>query len=326
MDKELKIIYGAWIFIVASSIIILPFISSSPALSDGLVSYYKLDEQDTTGSGMIYDALYLNNGTNVGASNSTGKINTAYEFDGDNDVIVLPASESLDITDEICISVWVYPYSYGEGTYGRIVDKREGTGTFPFFNCMYADNKVQFVVRESDGTVHTIYSNADSVPYNNWSHIVFTYNGTIQKIFVNNVEQDDTESWTGTIYSVVTHNIRIGNNVDLTRTFDGIIDEVYIRNESCSAAEVSKLWNDGAGNQYPFVVDTCTCAGLNNNWEIDMADNCEITEACDLGTGTLSFTGAGWCKCNASVDTTNLGDPGASGTLYIQDSCKITID
>jgi len=73
-------------------------------------------------------------------------------------------------------------------------------------------------------------------------------------------------------------------------------------------------------------VDTCTCAGLNTNWEIDMSDNCNITEACDLTTGTLSFTGAGWCNCNASVDTTNLGDPGASGILYIQDSCLITID
>lgn len=73
-------------------------------------------------------------------------------------------------------------------------------------------------------------------------------------------------------------------------------------------------------------VDTCTCAGAGNNWEIDMSDYCNITEACDLTTGTLSFTGAGWCNCNASVDTTNMGDPGASGILYIQDSCLITID
>jgi len=73
-------------------------------------------------------------------------------------------------------------------------------------------------------------------------------------------------------------------------------------------------------------VDTCTCPGAGENWEIDMSDYCNITDACDLTTGTLSFTGAGWCNCNASVDTTNLGDPGASGILYIQDSCIITID
>lgn len=72
--------------------------------------------------------------------------------------------------------------------------------------------------------------------------------------------------------------------------------------------------------------DTCTCAGAGNDWEIDMSDYCNITEACDLTTGRLNFTGSGWCNCNASVNTTNLGDPGADGIIYIQDSCDITIN
>jgi len=98
----------------------------------------------------------------------------------------------------------------------------------------------------------------------------------------------------------------------------------------------SETWNaDFATNNFLIAIyavyetgvsDTCTCPGSGENWEVDMSDFCVISEACDLGTGTLSFTGAGWCKCNASVDTINLGDPGASGILYIQDSCKITID
>ena len=74
------------------------------------------------------------------------------------------------------------------------------------------------------------------------------------------------------------------------------------------------------------ITDTCSCPGAGNNWEIDMSDSCNITSACDLTTGTLSFIGSGFCNCNASVDTTNLGDPGANGILYIQDSCLIRID
>ena len=72
--------------------------------------------------------------------------------------------------------------------------------------------------------------------------------------------------------------------------------------------------------------DTCTCPGAGNDWEIDMSDYCNITTACDLTTGTLNFTGSGYTNCNASVDTTNLGDPGSSGILYIQDSCVITVN
>ena len=95
---------------------------------------------------------------------------------------------------------------------------------------------------------------------------------------------------------------------------------IYPQLKYATRDEMFEVW----GTVIP--VDTCTCAGAGNNWEIDMSDYCNITDACDLTTGTLSFTGAGRTFCNASIDTTNLGDPGASGVLEIQASCLITID
>ena len=74
------------------------------------------------------------------------------------------------------------------------------------------------------------------------------------------------------------------------------------------------------------VTDTCTCAGLNTNWEIDMSDYCVITDACDLGTGELSFTGVGNFSCDAKIETTDMGDVGASMTIYINDDCRILIE
>ncbi len=99
------------------------------------------------------------------------------------------------------------------------------------------------------------------------------------------------------------------------------------------ANNVSFIWVGGGVGDKVFryeglpiaPVDTCTCPGAGNNWEIDMSDFCEITEACDLTTGTLSFTGAGWAKCDAGIKTTNLGDPGATGVLYILDDCRIQV-
>lgn len=72
-------------------------------------------------------------------------------------------------------------------------------------------------------------------------------------------------------------------------------------------------------------IDTCTCAGLNENWEIDHSDNCIITEDCDLGTGKLSFTGSGTTTCDARIDTTEMGDIGDGGQLNINDECLIMI-
>jgi hypothetical protein len=75
------------------------------ALIDNLVSYYKLDETSGT---TVEDAYGSNDGTNDGATvNVAGKINTAYDFDGDNDYVdtnVEPVISSGG--DDFSVSMW----------------------------------------------------------------------------------------------------------------------------------------------------------------------------------------------------------------------------
>ena len=71
--------------------------------------------------------------------------------------------------------------------------------------------------------------------------------------------------------------------------------------------------------------DSCSCPSLNDNWVVQMHDNCNLT-ACDLGTGTLSFNSTGYTTCKGEINTTDLGDPGSTGILYIDSDCKINID
>ena len=327
MDKELKIIYGIWIFTIASSVIFLPLISSSPDLIDNIVSYYKFDEQDITGSGTIYDELGINNATNIGASNITGKINTAYSFDGGNDRIVKTSPAGLPSGNEaFTVAFWVY--WLGDGIRDRSAVYEWGTNSADDQNAGFIGDSDIIAEAQRNKFVHYFYANdlpsLTSIPINTWTHIAVTYDGTTRKIYINGtLDNSDTP---GPVTVAVIDLIFGRNTVGTDYWMKGKIDEPGIWDVAKNSTEISELYNSHAGNQYPFAVDTCTCAGLNNNWEIDMSDNCEITEACDLGTGTLSFTGAGWCKCNASVDTTNLGDPGSSGILYIQDSCIITIN
>ena len=73
-----------------------------------LVSYYKLDEQDTSGAGTIIDSLQNNDGVNNGADNTTGQILTAYNFVKTNpDFINISDSASLDITGSMTVNAWV---------------------------------------------------------------------------------------------------------------------------------------------------------------------------------------------------------------------------
>ena len=95
------------------------------------------------------------------------------------------------------------------------------------------------------------------------------------------------------------------------------------------------IWaNDSGGNigqsDYTYwtvdvAVDTCTCPGLNQNWEVDHSDACNLGN-CELGTGILNFTGSGETSCTGEINTTNLGDPKAGNTLWINNSnCKINV-
>ena len=56
-----------------------------------------------------------------------------------------------------------------------------------------------------------------------------------------------------------------------------------------------------------------------------MSDYCNITSDCNLGTGKLSFTGTGTATCAATINTTDMGDPGAGAILYIGSSCIMVV-
>jgi len=72
--------------------------------------------------------------------------------------------------------------------------------------------------------------------------------------------------------------------------------------------------------------DTCTCPGLDTDWEIDMSDYCNITENCELGIGNITFINSGSMNCNATINCSNFGSPpNSSGTVYIESNCMINI-
>ena len=94
------------------------------------------------------------------------------------------------------------------------------------------------------------------------------------------------------------------------------------------------LESDSNGDPYDnFVLnfqknatDTCTCPGLNNNWQVDMTDNCVINAACDLGTGSLTFIGAsGNFTCNANIITNDLGGPPNNTIIFVNSNCDLEI-
>jgi len=84
-------------------------------------------------------------------------------------------------------------------------------------------------------------------------------------------------------------------------------------------------YNDFEIDMFAGATDPCDCPGLNQNWELDHSDACTINDDCNLGTGKLSFTGTGTTIINATINTTELGDPGVNGLVLINANGHIDV-
>ena len=223
-------------------------------LDAGLVAYYKLDEQDTSGSGTIYDELGMYNGTNEGATNTTGKINTAYNFTGD-DKVNLSDIDDYVTSNALSISAWINPDDYQDA---GIVCQATSVQTV-MLHMDNAGHAIQFWIWNTAGTMynaHMYVASGYPAKIGEWTHIIGVFNGTHMRVYVNGtVGETVVTDFSGTIRS---SNDLILFGIDFVdnRWFKGQIDEVGIWNRSLNATEISDLWNNGGGVTYvPTVAD-----------------------------------------------------------------------
>ncbi|MEE8057102.1 MAG: hypothetical protein V3T17_04610 [Pseudomonadales bacterium] len=107
-------------FVSLINAILIGFISSSAA--EEPVVYLKMNE----GAGTVVSDKSPSG--NDGALSGSVWVNNVLEFDGLDDYVNIPDSDSLDVTDEITILVWVKPYSFSNSAYEGIVHKsNDGT-------------------------------------------------------------------------------------------------------------------------------------------------------------------------------------------------------
>jgi hypothetical protein len=153
-------------------------VSSQP----GLVAYWKFDEvsgttaSDSSGNG--------NTGTLVnGPVWTAGRVGNALFFDGINDNVTVPDSNSLDLSSSFTLSAWVNPAS-----------------TFTDFRSILVKNYSYYLYASvagycgdgkplggfSGGTAQTVCQ-PSPLPTNTWTHLAVTYNGSTLTFYRNGV-------------------------------------------------------------------------------------------------------------------------------------------
>ena len=209
---------------------------------------------------------------------------TALNFDGANDYVVLVNSTSLHPTGDFTISAWVNPRSY------------TGANMFVTGHRTITKQGLRFGLNPSTGAVYLRVGNSTDfatvtggtvVPLDEWSMITGMRSGNEISVWLNADKDPTTGTLTGAINYERSYTPEIGQWLqgDINE-WDGLIDEVRISNIARTSGEIDASWNSGDGER--FVVDGNT-AGL---WHMDEGSGSTISDETGINNGIIS--GATW--------------------------------
>ena len=220
----------------------------SPFVTDtkGLVAAYNFEELNRS---IIADASGLGNHglLKEGVRVDVGRYGKALEFDGINDWITIPDSPSLDLSDRFTLEAWVKPLSTGPQS---VLFKEQAKGSV---YCLYASESGNVPMSAlNDGNADSIVAGTSALPVNEWSYLTSTYDGAVQRLYLNGVKVAE-KAQTGLVKDSRSP-LRIGGNKIWGDYFHGFIDEVRIYNRALNQAEITSDFNTAVEISKPEVL------------------------------------------------------------------------
>jgi len=275
-------------------------------------------------------------------SGVTGKAGYATEYNGDasgvnGGMMYIPDSSSLDLTGTFCLEAWLEPHEVDFSPGRGLVTKDHTADAEPYVKwTLMMEETDREMVRADTGGRRETYSANSVLAINTWGYEVGCYNLSYLYLYHNGAISGTPLADTGAV-GTNNHEVYIGGTGygGGGNHINGKLDEIRISNSVRTSAWYNYTYQI-IENQDTYVTigveqsyapaDTCTCAGVDTNWEIDMADHCNITDTCNLGTGTLNFTGVGYVTCNATINTTSMGNLSTGQKINISETCIIYVD
>lgn len=223
----------------------------------GLAPYTHFKCNDTTGTTVTDDGTGANDGTaNVDVSNYTitGKINTAFEFNGTSEYITTNNLLTDIISDNIgSFAFWFYSGAL-DASRNMITFGDTDSGNYFLLRVRSDDTAQAQFVSVANGVEFGMVSS--TLTTNTWYHCVLVQDGVSPKLYING--SDDTNSLAGndlTFWfndSTGLDNGRIGsisiNSAGEAGFFDGRLDDVrYYQNYALTSSDITSLYNAGSG-------------------------------------------------------------------------------
>ena len=224
--------------------------------TNGLVGYWPFNNSanDESGNG--------NNGVVNGATLTTdrnGNVNSAYNFNGLNNLIRIPHQNALNLIGDYSISVWY------KGNYQNIfnnnwvfIAKRDDNGNccspnvpydvfIPFNSTNYA---VPAMAYANGNYTFSTPPNTSPISLDQWQNLTITNTSDLLKFYING-QLIFSENISSTLRAPNTADLLIGSvNRELgAEWMDGKLDDIGIWNRALTQQEITNLYNSVSSSE-----------------------------------------------------------------------------
>jgi hypothetical protein len=201
------------------------------AEGDGPVAVFGFEED--SGKTVVDASGNGNHGKIKGAVRTgDGRHGKALIFDGVDDWVTVKHDASLNLSNGLTLEAWVYPLSQSKGNNAVMVKQAPKAEAYALYAEEEGDLPASYI---NDGDYHGV-AGANRLPADTWSHLVATYDGANQRLYVNGVQV--AESPQTAMIRQSKGKLRIGGNSLGNEYFHGYIDEVRIYNRALTPDEV----------------------------------------------------------------------------------------
>ena len=140
------------------------------------------------------------------------------------------------------VSAWIYPSSTLTNTYNTIVKWGTQSGTYPQYAIVVHSsdsNKIRLLGYGNDVT----QTGSEIVQLGKWNHVVLTYSGTTNNLYVNGVHDSSFAFPNGALQTTASSALYIGSFNGADYNFQGSIGSVQVWNRVLDASEVKELYS-----------------------------------------------------------------------------------
>ncbi len=212
-------------------------------LTESLVAHYKFDGNTTDAS--AYNVTAEAKGATL-TSDRFGNANLAYEFDGIDDFIRIPANEHLNFTDEFTINLWLKTDAahLQQVLYKNVSDAKKGQAAYgisigyaPFEDEEATTNDIIFSISPY-GIMHELRK--FNYEKDTWYMITCILKGDTMYLYING--KPALMKYIKGEISTASLPLLVGNDASGKNPFSGSIDDLRIYSKAKSTEFVSYLY------------------------------------------------------------------------------------